>query len=201
MGGGADGGGGQEEPTHERAFTSKEDHERQRGGFGGGGEEPDYRQAALARRRHPPSRVLLQHVPALCRTTPSTANIPAATRAYGLARGNPQPPKPPPPPQALDLLELLYGEKHWLYVSAMHNLGLMYEEAGDLATARATLERVLALRAAMLGTRHFLYADSLFALAHVLAAWPEPRERDRALGLMKDAVHILEEAGGLGFGV
>ena len=45
--------------------------------------------------------------------------------------------------QALALLESAFGEKHWLYVSAMHNLALSYEAPGDLASARDTMQKVL----------------------------------------------------------
>eukprot|EP00983_Pelagomonas_calceolata_P025009 786235-Pelagomonas_calceolata.AAC.1 len=44
---------------------------------------------------------------------------------------------------ALELLESAFGEKHWLYVSAMHNLALSYEAIGDLAAAKETMEHVL----------------------------------------------------------
>ena len=48
--------------------------------------------------------------------------------------------------QALQHLERIYGEEHWLYVSAMHNLGLMHEARGDLERARDTMGEVLRLR-------------------------------------------------------
>jgi hypothetical protein len=70
--------------------------------------------------------------------------------------------------QALQLLESIYGERHWLYVSAMHNLALSYEAAGDLSAAETTMEQVMNLRLHMFGARHFLYADSMFALGHIL---------------------------------
>ncbi|KAL6753391.1 hypothetical protein V8C86DRAFT_2438469 [Haematococcus lacustris] len=43
--------------------------------------------------------------------------------------------------KALDLLESIYGERHWLYVSAMHNLALSYQAAGNLGAAEATMSR------------------------------------------------------------
>jgi hypothetical protein len=45
--------------------------------------------------------------------------------------------------QALSLLESAFGEKHWLYVSAMHNLALSYEAIGDLIAAKKTMEQVM----------------------------------------------------------
>lgn len=66
--------------------------------------------------------------------------------------------------QALAQLESIYGERHWLYVSAMHNLALCHEAAGDLGAAVDTMGRVMKLRLSMFGARHFLYADSMFAL-------------------------------------
>jgi len=45
--------------------------------------------------------------------------------------------------QALALLESAFGEKHWLYVSAMHNLALSYEAIGDLEGAKETMEQVM----------------------------------------------------------
>lgn len=67
--------------------------------------------------------------------------------------------------QALTHLESIYGERHWLYVSAMHNLALCYESAGRLADAQATMEKVLALRLKMFGPRHFLYAGGCMRAA------------------------------------
>ena len=56
------------------------------------------------------------------------------------------PPQPCPPGQALELLERAYGEKHWLYVSTMHNLALMFEAMGRTAQAHDTMTKVTALR-------------------------------------------------------
>lgn len=137
----------------------------------------------------------------------------------------PSPPTPlSPPPQALDLLERNYGEKHWLFVSAMHNLALCLEAAGRVGEARAAMERVLGLRLAMFGPRHFLYADSLYALGHMVRK-EAIRQRGRegeagsrgrggrgakgrggkaddgaaeGLRMMAEAVRVLEEAGGWG---
>eukprot|EP00798_Chlamydomonas_sp_ICE-L_P024231 gene24231-9830_t len=69
--------------------------------------------------------------------------------------------------QALDLLESIFGERHWLYVSAMHNLALMLEARGELEKALETMKQVVKLRLVMFGPLHFLYADSIFALAHI----------------------------------
>jgi hypothetical protein len=86
----------------------------------------------------------------------------------------------------LQLLESNYGERHWLYVSAMHNLALSYEASGDLAAAEATMERVMKLRLQMFGPRHFLYADSMFALGHILlkqaAAANQPQQPAESAG-------------------
>ncbi len=46
--------------------------------------------------------------------------------------------------QALERLEAAYGERHWLYVSAMHNLALNYQAAGK---GRPVHTAVLRLRA------------------------------------------------------
>lgn len=54
-------------------------------------------------------------------------------------------------PQCMSQLADLYDEKHWLYISALHNLGLMYEKKGDLAKAKDTLERVMRTRAQVFG--------------------------------------------------
>ncbi len=136
-------------------------------------------------------------------------------------------PNPCPPPQALDLLERNYGEKHWLFVSALHNLALCLEAAGRVGEARAAMERVLGLRLAMFGPRHFLYADSLYALGHMVrkeAIRQRGREGEQREGagkgrgarggrgrggkaedgaaeglrMMAEAVRVLEEAGGWG---
>lgn len=45
----------------------------------------------------------------------------------------------------------------------------------------------------MFGLRHFLYADSMFALAHILKKMGGQEEA--SLKLMNDAIRILEEAG------
>lgn len=61
---------------------------------------------------------------------------------------------PHPPPRSLQCmaqLSDLYGDKHWLYISAMHNLGLMYEAKGDLKAAQETLEAVRRTRAKVFG--------------------------------------------------
>jgi hypothetical protein len=101
-----------------------------------------------------------------------------------------------PGPQALDQLERNFGDKHWLFVGALQNLALSYEARGDLGAARAAMDRVLALRLSMFGPRHFLYADSLFALGHMLRAVPGRAEAERAMRMMEEAVRVLEEAGG-----
>ena len=46
----------------------------------------------------------------------------------------------------MDLLELIYTEKHWLYIGAMHNLALMYESAGRYKLAQDNMKHVLKLR-------------------------------------------------------
>lgn len=95
-------------------------------------------------------------------------------------------------------MEVNFGERHWLFVSALHNLALSYEARGNMAAARAAMERVLGLRLAMFGPRHFLYADSLFALGHMLRAeqgQEGPVRRREGLRMMEEAVRLLEEAG------
>lgn len=56
-----------------------------------------------------------------------------------------------------------------------------------------TVQEVLKLRVTMFGLRHFLYADSMFALAHILKKMGGQEEA--SLKLMNDAIRILEEAG------
>ncbi|GBG00220.1 hypothetical protein Rsub_12705 [Raphidocelis subcapitata] len=125
--------------------------------------------------------------------------------------------------EAIDHLAEATGEKHWMYASALANLALCREEAGDLPGAAALLERALALRRAMFGPASVPYADTAFALGRVLraiggggggggaadgaaaparsgwlgggrAAAPSQQEK-RWLALMGDAVKVLEESG------
>ncbi len=44
--------------------------------------------------------------------------------------------------QAIHLLDELYSGHHWLYVSALHNLALMYVEQGELAKGKEMLDKV-----------------------------------------------------------
>lgn len=57
------------------------------------------------------------------------------------------------------------------------------------------MERVVALRLVMFGPRHFLYADSMFALGHIIRKLGGKGADAKALGLMRDAITILEDAG------
>ncbi len=94
----------------------------------------------------------------------------------------------------------------------MHNLALSQEESGNLDAARQTMERVKRLRLQMFGARHFLYADSMFALGHILLKLASSNEQSKGgswwgsgqpkqglerqgLRLMQDAIAILEDAG------
>ena len=47
----------------------------------------------------------------------------------------------------------------------------------------------------LFGARSFLYADSMFALAHMARKLGGPDSEQRAVALMKQAVTILEDAG------
>ncbi|KAI8464610.1 MAG: hypothetical protein J3K34DRAFT_526045 [Monoraphidium minutum] len=125
--------------------------------------------------------------------------------------------------EALALLEEATGEKHWMYASALVNLALCEEEAGDLPAATALLERAYTLRRVLFGPASVPYADTAFTLGRVLragagaaaagggcgggggggwfggaargAAAEAARQQERWLALMGEAVRVLTESG------
>jgi hypothetical protein len=103
-----------------------------------------------------------------------------------------------------------------MFAAALVNLALSKEQTGDLPGAAALLERAFALRRAMFGPNSVPYADTAFKLACVLrelgradgaggsgkGGWfggsggsMARRQQEQWLGLMAEAVNVLEESG------
>ena len=70
----------------------------------------------------------------------------------------------------LDLCAKIYGTEHPDYASATANLGLMYEQMGDLDRAEEHYSRALEIRQCCLGRTHPQYTENVRRLASLYEA-------------------------------
>eukprot|EP00741_Cyanophora_paradoxa_P013061 tig00020675_g12614.t1 len=89
--------------------------------------------------------------------------------------------------QARSIFEEIVGPEHPSTASALHELGRLHMEQGDLYAARLFLERALAIRRRVLGDQDALVAQTAASLAELLTAAGE-RE---AVDALVQALYML----------